>query len=658
MFRKKHFTALIIALVIGGVFSLAFASGFFVSWRYRLTDKLFLQREPSQEVIIVAIDNKSLEQIGRWPWPRQVMAQLIEKVDEQNPLLIGLDVNFSETSDSDSDEALAQAIEKAGQVVLPLEAELEIEKDKIIAREIVWPLPLIREKALGLGLTNTPPDSDGIFRRVPLFVSDQEHNQYSAFAAVLARFYLEKKGLVLPSIPIDQKGQMLVNYLGPAQTFRMIPALSVMNGEVEKGDLEDKIVLIGATAPDLHDEQLVPTSQGRAMSGVEIHANILETILSGHFLTPLKTFWQIVFFFILALVFCLILACFKIITGSLLALFALMLYLFVSLMVFDQGLVLDLFYVLLIFIFSYGLVVAWRYFGERKEKQRIKNAFSHYVSPDIINELMAHPEKLKLGGEKREVSILFSDIRGFTSISEKLSPEQLVALLNDYLTAMTNLILEKRGVLDKYIGDAIMAFWGAPLSERRHGRYALETALAMIKSLKENKKKWQKDFGVELNIGIGINRGEVIAGNMGSSQRFDYTVMGDAVNLASRLEGLTKQYGVKIIVSEFTRKAAGDWFNFRYLDKVAVKGKEKGVEIYELLGERELPLKQKELVELFEQGIKIYQNQDWNKALEFFTLLLKKYPDDGPTQVYLKRCQELKENPPQDWDGIYHAQSK
>jgi len=274
--------------------------------------------------------------------------------------------------------------------------------------------------------------------------------------------------------------------------------------------------------------------------------------------------------------------------------------------------------------------------------------------------LLVNPEKLKLGGDEKELSVMFSDIRSFTTISEKLTPKKLVRLLNTYLTAMTDLIMDSRGVVDKYIGDAIMAFWGAPINEPLHAQYACRAALEIISVLNEKRGEWQKKFGVELYVGIGINTGEVIIGNIGSDKRFDYTVMGDTVNLASRLEGITKQYRVQIVVSEFTKKQANGKFVFRYLDKVAVKGKKEGVEIYELKGVLgKIDEKTKKLISCFEQGMELYKKQQWDRAIKFFNDLVMQYPNDGPSRVYLNRCQELKNKPPlENWDGIYRLTTK
>jgi adenylate cyclase len=295
-----------------------------------------------------------------------------------------------------------------------------------------------------------------------------------------------------------------------------------------------------------------------------------------------------------------------------------------------------------------------KYLFTAREKKFIQNTFSRYVSQEVIDEITANPEKLRLGGQKKELTILFSDVRGFTTISEKLSPEDLVGLLNQYLTAMTDTIMSQGGVIDKYIGDAIMAFWGAPIDEIKHAELACLVSLEMIKKLKEKQPEWQRQYGVEVNIGVGLNTGEVVIGNMGSDKRFDYTVMGDSVNLASRLESLTKQYGIKILVSQFTKEKAGGKFVYRFLDKVAVKGKKDAVDIFELVGIRgEVTDEMNIFIENYNRGTGFYFQRDWGKSVEVFSELIKGYPDDLSCKIYLDRSKEFFLNPPaSDWDGV------
>ncbi|MBD3238590.1 MAG: hypothetical protein GF332_03055 [Candidatus Moranbacteria bacterium] len=304
-----------------------------------------------------------------------------------------------------------------------------------------------------------------------------------------------------------------------------------------------------------------------------------------------------------------------------------------------------------------------RLIKEKLEKKQIQKIFSQYVSQEVIEELLNNPEKIKLGGEERFLSVLFCDLRNFTNISEKLTPKQLTEFLNQYFNVMTDLIIDNRGVLDKYIGDAIMAFYGAPLRYKNHAFSACQAALNMVSALKEHKPKWETVYKIKLSVGIGINSGKVVVGNMGSSKRFDYTVMGDNVNLASRLEGATKKYGCSIIISGSTYKQIKNKFLCRYLDLVALKGKEKGVNIYELVGSKSVKFNNKaeltKKIKLFHQGIRCYRLQKWQAARKIFKMIIKLFPDDKPSKIYLKRCSYYLNNPPGNyWDGIHRLKKK
>lgn len=660
---KKHYWQTILSSLVAGLFlSLLFIFGFFTTWSAKLTDKLFLQGRADPEIVIITIDNDSLQKIGRWPWDRKIHALLLNKLSEQVPAVIGYDVNFPETSNTESDKALAEAIKNSGNVILPIEAELKIQNNKIITDKLLYPIQEIKDAAFGLGMTNTPADEDGIFRKLPIDIyTKQDDTKLPSFANLLANQYLLKDNRYLNSIPKDNQGRMIVNFSGRPKTITMIPALTVMENKLKPDELKNKIVLIGSTASDLHDEMLTPVSRsGAMMSGVEIHANATETIINNKFLKPLDTIWQILILLGASLLLGIILSFSRILWGTLASLIILAVYILIAIIAFDYGLIFDLLYFIFTVFLVYLTVIVSKFLLESKEKKYIKNTFGRYVSQQIINELIAHPEKLKLGGEKKELTILFSDIRGFTSISEKLSPERLVNLLNEYLTTMTNTIMDTDGVIDKFIGDAIMAFWGAPIDDQDHAVKSVQAAWLMSKKLAEMKNGWLKKYDVDLKIGIGINSGEVVIGNLGSDKRFDYTVIGDTVNLSSRLESLTKLYGVQIIVSQFTKDKTNDKFYFRPLDLVVVKGKAEAVEIFELIcPSSEIKSENKKMIENFTDGIYMYRNKQWDKAIAIFEELKKEWPDDVPTKIYLDRCQELKNNPPDStWNGVYHLTNK
>ncbi len=313
---------------------------------------------------------------------------------------------------------------------------------------------------------------------------------------------------------------------------------------------------------------------------------------------------------------------------------------------------------LVVFLF-YTLVEKRREIAER-EKRKVRGAFQQYVSASVIEEIMKHPEKLKLGGEKKNVTVFFSDIRGFTSISEKLSPEELVKLLNEYLSAMTDIIMKNGGLVDKYMGDAIMAFWGAPIDDPDHAKKCCEASLEMKEKLTELQKKWTKEGKPPLNMGIGINTGDVVVGNMGSEQRFDYTVMGDNVNLGSRLEGVNKEYGTTIIISQFTYEKIKDHdFVIRELDMIKVKGKNEPIKIYGMAGKKGAVDKEMlKSIEHFNKGLQLYRQRKFKEAVKEFNSAVK-INDDPASKMYVERCEAFRKSPPpKDWDGVFVMKHK
>lgn len=319
----------------------------------------------------------------------------------------------------------------------------------------------------------------------------------------------------------------------------------------------------------------------------------------------------------------------------------------------------NLIYPVLTMMTIYLGITVYRYVTEEREKKKIRGAFQYYLTASVINEILKDPSKLKLGGDKKQLSVMFSDIRGFTGISEKLTPEELVRLLNEYLTAMTDVVFKYDGLLDKYIGDAIMAVFGAPLDQPDHALRACRTALEMMSELKRLREKWAAEGRPDVNIGVGVNTGDMVVGNMGSEMRFDYTVIGDSVNLASRLEGTNKEYGTNIIISEFTYESIRNELFCRELDAVRVKGKKLPVRIYELLGEKKDAAEWQECVGRFETGLAKYREGLWDEAIAAFRSVLEVRPADYPARLYIERCETLKENPPEgEWDGVFTMTKK
>jgi adenylate cyclase len=587
---KQSARRLIISFLIGATIALlaggAFWSGLFGTWQTKLTDKLFLSRQPQSPIVILAIDDASIKEIGQWPWPRAVHARAILNLAAAKPKIVGYDIIFSEPSRQGAadDQVLVQALAQLP-VVLPMEGSpLKLKKGQLPAAEnLIESTGPIKGAAKYFGHVNVLADEDGVVRRLPLFI-EGGGQKLPSISLRLAGFF---SGQDLQEIS-KKTGQWLkINFVGPPGSFETISFKDVYSQKVAPEKFKDKIVLVGVTSPDLHDSQITPFSLGQKMPGVEIHANALETILTQKFLFSVSDLNVWIFIFLLSLANSLTFSFIRRIWLAMSASVALFLiYLIGALIFFESGWVFNLVHPSLAFLFSLLAILVYHYFSESKEKNYLRRSFQFYLSPEVVEEIVADPEKLKLGGQKKEMTVLFSDIRGFTTLSEKLEPEKLVAILNEYFTAMTEVILQSGGVLDKFIGDAIMAFWGAPQEAPDHAQRACRTALKMIAKLEELKKEWSKRDLPEINIGVGINSGQMIVGNMGSAKRFDYTVIGDNVNLASRLEGLNKQYGTSIIISQFTYDKVKEKFEGEFLDKVAVKGKEIPVEIFKLVGEK------------------------------------------------------------------------
>ncbi|MDI6777474.1 MAG: CHASE2 domain-containing protein [Syntrophales bacterium] len=694
---------------------------------------------PGGEIVIAAIDEKSLAELGRWPWPRTTMARLVDVLKAYGAKVVGFDIVFAEPDENsslktiialskelknigirdvrldrlltkektmaDTDASLAKAIERAGNVTLgyffhiskrdvsyltneEIEAEAENisssryqmiqakvtpdESALVHAYAAVANLKPLSEVAENSGYFNAFPDSDGVIRWSPLVIKFQD-NYYSPLALSLLLQYLDWPMLTLNlteygvegvkidrlEIPTDETGRMLINYLGPAKTFPHYSVSDIIGGRLSPDHFRGKIVIVGATAIGIYDLRVTPFST--VYPGVEIHATVIDNILRQNFLhqsfwTKFLDFCAIIFF---GLITGIVIPRAKAVSGMILSFLIISAFIITNTYVFSHyNIWLNLIYPVLTMLAVYLGITVYRYITEEREKKKIRGTFQYYLTPSVITEMLKDPSKLKLGGDKKNLTVLFSDIRGFTTVSERLAPEELVHLLNEYLTAMTDVVFKYDGLLDKYMGDAIMAVFGAPLEQPDHPRRACRTALDMMEELKNLQKKWVDEGRPVLDIGIGINSGDMVVGNMGSKMRFDYTVMGDSVNLGSRLEGINKEYGTNIAISEYTYVAVKDVMFCRELDSVRVKGKKLPVKIYELLGEKK-DGQGEEFARLFEEGLAKYKQGQWDEARATFHEVLKVRPGDPPSELYIKRCEELKENPPPaPWDGVFTMTKK
>ncbi len=696
--------------------------------------------KPGDETVIAVIDEKSLSELGRWPWPRTTIAQLVRKLKKNGAKAVGFDIVFSEPdintnlktidalsaemkrsgisqpgvidllrrkrAGADTDAILASAMKDTGNVTLGYffhfarkgaDQELAHLTEQRIAEnarriensrypmvnstsgkpsDFYLPhafapeanIPVLSAAGRNSGYFNALPDSDGSNRWSPLVIAFQ-NNYYSSLAVSLVQSYLDfpnlslnlepfgAKSVVIDDIviPTDESGQLLINYMGPPQTFPHYSIADILADRLPKDTFSGKIVLVGATAIGIYDLRVTPFSS--TFPGVEIHANVIDNILHQNFLihSSVTRFIDVCAIILFGLILGLLIPRLRPLTGMAAAFLMIAAFVVINFFVFFSfNTWLNLIYPLITMATIYLGITIYHYFKEEREKKKIRGAFQYYLTSSVINEMLKDPDKLKLGGDKKDLTVLFSDIRGFTTISEKLTPEELVALLNEYLTTMTNQVFHHDGLLDKYMGDAIMAVFGAPLDQPDHALRACRTALAMMEELHKLQEKWKAEGRPVFDIGVGLNSGDMVVGNMGSEMRFDYTVMGDMVNLGSRLEGINKEYGTNIIISEFTYEKVKDAMCCRELDGVRVKGKLKPVNIYELLGEKKNEAAFKDLLEGFSRGLALYREAKWDEAIAAFQGVLASRPNDYPSKMYVERCKNLKENPPPEpWDGVF-----
>lgn len=565
------------ALLAGMIVGASFNFGLFTGWEYFLEDSLVSSKPVNKDLVIVAIDNESITRLGQWPWPREIFAKALLKIQESSPAVVGLDVVFSEPSRIGAGDDLAMASALAGisyPVVFAVEAKNLIisENSSLAVGGFLLPIDDFRySKNTFLGHVNLIIDKDGIVRKFPSEVSP-----YKSFAYEIVK----KSNKNIFGGELSEAFPRIV-FSASSGSVQRIPFWRVLDGDAAE-ILKNKIILMGATAPDLHDEKPTPFSQGTEMPGVEIQANIANMLISGYRYSPLSGWASFLWIFVAALIPVLFfIAVKRSLVSMILSFLSGLGHLIAIVLLFDKGVIANIVHINFSWIFSTAFLFSCRYFFIEKEKRQIKNIFSKYVSKEVLESILSS-DKVALGGEEREITVLFSDIRGFTTLSEKTTPTELVAILNKYFTLMTGEILKNKGVLDKYIGDAIMAFWGAPLKDENQVDNAIKASLGMIEKLKDLNRELTALNKPEINIGIGLYNGPAIVGNVGSELRFDYTAIGDTVNVASRLEGLNKEYKTQLIVGESVKDKTKDNYNFKFLGEVGVKGRMEKINIYEV----------------------------------------------------------------------------
>jgi len=690
----------------------------------RFSERGIIDPGDSADVIIVEITQDSYDQIpqpyNKWPWPRSIFAHLIENLTEAGAKAIGIDINmagpdqFSPKNDSLMREAIINSgkVVVAGKLDVELERMIEEEKTHIVKQNYNYN-NIFYEADSSLGLVQPPPDYDGVFRRyIPYAKSNVTRELIPSFGFALLNKYYGLKNKTTATrkedcfqlgrklIPQYDRHSVLVDFYGPSGTFPRIKLIDVLDdkdfetvdeidynieintwddpvgGWLQSGKFKNKVVLIGSTMPE--DRDLFPVSFARGIRkgdnliyGVEFHANIIQNVISNDFLYKQSKWSEILSILLLtAFAFYLTSVIRKIklkfgllieLANVLLIMISIYLYYRVSAYLFiNTYVVISVVGPSLALITGYFGSTAYHFIMERKQNVLIKGMFSQYVSKNVVNELIANPNKLRLGGEKKNLTILFSDIAGFTTFSEKKQPEELVSFINEFLSDMSEIIIKNEGTLDKYLGDAVMAFWGAPIEVKDHAHKACLSALQMQERLAQLRESWMIGGESPIYIRIGINTGDVIVGNIGGVKRFDYTVLGDNVNLASRLEGANKEYATNIMINDSTYQLVKDNFLARELDIIRVKGKTESTKVYELIstvGDK----KAEEAIEQMDtyfQGLELYRLKSFDAAHDYFKRCYEKL-GDFPSKVYMNRCQLYLANPPaNDWDGVFELKTK
>lgn len=704
----------------------------FENFTYDTRLNLTMPNTVDDRVVIVDIDEKSLKAEGRWPWSRDKLAVLMNKLfTDYKVHVVGYDVVFAEKDESSGLKNL-EALEKGplngnaefSAALAEMKPKLNYDQifaDSIKGRNIVLgyyfageetssvgtlPAPafiggsfkgkniafeerpsfganldILQKNAITAGHFNPDPDADGITRKVSALLKHDD-NYYEALSLAVARVAMEVPKLEAGfanegtgkeyaglewlkigarRIPVDKSVALLIPFRGKEKSFPYISATDVLTGKASKQSLEGRIVLIGATAPGLNDLRAAPVQN--IYPGVEMHANVISGILDNNIKErPAYTLGaEVVMLFLVGMLLSLLLPVLSPKWATILTFCTLGAVLIFNLVIWQfANLVLPLATLLILISGIYLLNMSYGFFVESRSKRQLAGLFGQYIPPELVSEMVEKGEDdFSLEGENREMTILFSDVRGFTTISEGLDPKELSQLMNEFLTPMTHVIHHNRGTIDKYMGDAIMAFWGAPMRDNDHAINAMKAAMEMIKSLEDLNDKFKQKGWPELKIGVGLNTGDMTVGNMGSEFRTAYTVMGDTVNLGSRLESLTKSYGVYVIVSEFTKDKVPNYL-YRELDIVRVKGKDEPVAIFEPICELGTEDKAtKDELKLYKEVLKLFRSQNWDLAEIQLLNLQKMQPTRYLYKMYIERIAHYRETPPPaDWDGVYTHETK
>ncbi len=695
-------------------------ASFFEDRFYDLRMRLTIDRDKKDDrLVLAAIDDKSLTKIGRWPWTRTHIANLVNKLNNYGAKVVAFDIFFSEPElacNAESPDNLLGASFKNFQsdptkkIILPYSV-VKKESDEIdqetffkeapdqllnfimdarqaegsnlrefLIEKKVFPIDILANSETGISHIEAEADADGVFRHYPI-IANVGGMYFPSFSMQAYEFFSGDHTVVnIPSTETayiqTKKGNLYVNYNGEAKVrwfggldhFPTVGIWDIFQAKDNDPEMQrifkDKLVFVGSTAFGANDLRNTPVDP--ILPGIVFHMNMVHMMLEGKFMVSELESTKISWIMLLggsALIVSVMLFGNAIV--DFVAVFAIMggLFYLDSYYFIPKGYNNRLFFCLFSVLSCYSWSTFLHFYQSNKEKKKIKGTFSRYLAPSIVNDLLKNPEKVRLGGEKKVITVFFSDVRDFTSISEKLTPEQLTHCLNKYMTMMTDTLFEHQGTLDKYIGDAMVAYWGAPVDLENHAYWAVKGAVQMIERLPPINAEFEREGFPLFKHGIGLNTGECSVGNMGSNQIFSYTALGDNMNLGARLESLCKFYGVQLNISEYTKNAIAPElqkeFVFRTLDKVKVKGKENAVTIYEVLHPGHHLINETAALAHYEEAFQMYLGQRFAEAFEIFKSLHVKFPEDKSFERMMHMCEDYKEvPPPPNWDGSYTHKSK
>ncbi|OGT02537.1 MAG: hypothetical protein A2143_03065 [Gallionellales bacterium RBG_16_57_15] len=617
---------------------------------FRLLDSMMVASAPNKSafpITVVGIDETSFAELKlQWPWPRRLHAELVDRLAAAGAAIIVFDIVFAEPSNKEDDQHFADSIRRAGNVVLAADRVYR-ESSGVRQWQRLDPYPTFTEAGAQVGLATVALDADLVIRQIPV-------SGDALWRTVIVRL-TQQYPEITPNLGISPGS--LIRYAGGDHTFPYVSYHEIVKptGSIPADFFKDQVVIIGRdikASPDVESAQadLFATpflaSTGWLMPGAEVHANIIETVLGNNSITRLSGGAMAALLALVAAACAITMRRWRPLWGALgCAAIAALIAAGVWGVFLKWNLWVPAGSSLAIIPLMYVSLGGWSYVTEQMRRKEITRVFSLYVTPQVVDYLIAHPERINLGGERRNITLLFTDLAGFTTFSEALSPERVTYLLNRHFTGMTDILLEHEGTLVQFIGDAIMAFWGAPLDDDDQAYHAVATAIAMQKAMAELREELAKEDLPQIRMRIGIHSGSAVVGNLGSAKRFGYTAVGDDVNLAARLEGINKLYGTGIMMSSDTARQVEGRIALRPVDRVIVKGKSQAVEVF-------TPCENVKVTELTEQAIHLFRSQEWDAAETCLRELLAIDPKDGIASLYLKRIAAFRITPPPaNWDG-------